>query len=78
MYRWGGREAVTGPDACHLQVGNIIVPNPLPPEGKREQFVDVYEMPSEMLSITEGDGAERVVQQFDILKYEVLPDGEGR
>jgi hypothetical protein len=75
LYRSGDREAVTGPDACHLQVGNIIVPNPMPPEGKREQFVDVYEMPGETLSITQGDRANRVVQQFDILKYEVLPDG---
>ncbi len=65
---------VTGPDACHLQVGRMIVPNPLPPPEKRNEFLDVFEMPTETLSITEGDGPDRVSQQFNILKYEVLPD----
>ena len=74
LYKWGDHDAVTGPEACHLQVGRLIVPNPLPAEGKRQEFVDVYEMPNETLSITEGDGPNRVSQQFDILKYEVLPD----
>ncbi len=74
LYKWGDHESVTGPEACHLQVGRMIIPNSLPPEGKRQEFVDVYEMSSETLSITEGDGADRVNQQFAILKYEVLPD----
>jgi hypothetical protein len=56
----------------------MIVPNPLPPDGKRQEFLDVYEMPSETLSITEGDGADRVIQQFAIVKYEVLPDNADR
>jgi hypothetical protein len=73
-YKWGERESVTGPEACHLQVGRLIVPNPLPDPEKRQEFIDVFEMPSETLSITEGDGADRVMQQFEILKYEVLPD----
>lgn len=77
-YKWGDHESVTGPEACHLQVGRMITPNPLPPDGKRQEFLDVYEMPSETLSITEGDGAERVMQQFAIVKYEVLPDNVDR
>jgi hypothetical protein len=56
----------------------LIILNPLPPEGKRQEFVDVYEMPGETLSITEGDGDNRVIQQCAILKYEVLPDNANR
>ena len=77
-YKWGDHESVTGPEACHLQVGRLIIPNPLPPAGKHNEFLDVFEMPSETLSITEGDGADRVMQQFAILKYEVLPDNANR
>jgi hypothetical protein len=77
-YTWGDHESITGPEACHLQVGRMIIPNPLPPGGKRQEFLDVYEMPSETLSVTEGDGADRVMQQFTIVKYEVLPDSADR
>jgi hypothetical protein len=73
LFKWGDHEAVTGPDACHLQVGRMMIPNPLP-AGKRNEFLDIFEMPDETLSITEGYGADRVMQQFRILKYEVLPD----
>jgi hypothetical protein len=75
-YQWGQHESLSGEDACHLQVGELIVPNPIPGEGKEQEFVDVYEMPQEMLSITEGHGDDRVSQRFKILKYEVLPDGK--
>jgi hypothetical protein len=74
LYKWGNHEAVYGPEARHLQVGRMIVPNPLPSPEKRSEFLDVFEMPDEVLSITEGSGADRVEQQFDILKYEVLSD----
>ena len=73
-YTWGKHDAVTGPDACHLNVGSLIVPNPLPPPEKRFEFVDVFEMADENLSITQGDGDDRVMQLFNIVKYEVLPD----
>ncbi len=73
-YHWANHETVTGPDACDLQVGNMIIPNPFPMKGKRQDFIDVMEMSGEVLAITKGDGAERVSQQFKILKYEVLPD----
>jgi hypothetical protein len=78
LFKWGDRESVTGPEACHLQVGRMIIPNPLPPAEKRQEFLDVFEMPDETLSITEGVGADRVTQQFIILKYEVLPDSDSR
>src|ERR1700733_1864410 len=72
FYKWGDHEAVRGPEACHLQVGRLIVPNLFPPPDKRQEFLGVSEMPEEVLSITEGDGPDRVLQQFNILKYEVL------
>ena len=74
FYKWADHEAVTGPDACQLQVGRMIVPNPFPPPEKRADFLDVFEMSSETLAVTEGYGPDRVSQQFNILKYEVLPD----
>jgi hypothetical protein len=73
FYKWGEHEAVEGPDACHLQVGRLIVPNTRPKN--LQDFLMVTEMPTEVLSITEGDGPDRVMQQFNILKYELLPDG---
>lgn len=74
FYQWGKHEAVKGADACHLQVGRLIVPNPLPSPDKRSEFLDVYEMPTETLAITEGNGDDRVEQQFSILRYEVVPN----
>lgn len=75
-YRWGNHESILSENACHLQVGKLIVPNPMQGKGKEQEFVDIYERPDEMLSITEGRGDDRVLQQFKILKYEVLPDGK--
>jgi hypothetical protein len=43
LYQWGDHEAVTGPAACHLQVGRMMIPNPLPPTGERNEFLDVDE-----------------------------------
>ncbi len=54
----------------------MIIPNPFPSPQKRQEFLDVYEMPTETLSVTEGVGANREMQQFAILKYEVLPDND--
>jgi hypothetical protein len=71
-YYLGNHEAVTGPDACDLQVGNMIIPNPFP--RKPQDFIDVIEDSSQVLAITKGYGADRVSQHFKILKYEVLPD----
>jgi hypothetical protein len=74
FYKWGDHEAVVGPDACNLRVGQMMVPNPFPGEGKRKDFLDIWEMSPDRLSITEGDGPDRVNQQFTILKEEVLSD----
>jgi hypothetical protein len=49
-------------------------PNPLP----RNTFLEVYEMADGILSINQGEGSNRVVQQFTILKYEVLSDNANR
>jgi hypothetical protein len=76
--KWDDHERIDGPDACHLQVGRMLIPNTVPPADKRYQFLDVYEMPNETLSITEGVGSDQLMQQFIILKYEVLPDNSNR
>ena len=73
-YRWGNHESILAENACHLQVGKLIVPNAMPGKGKEQEFLDIYEMPDEMLSITEGRGDDRVLQLFKIITYEVLPD----
>jgi hypothetical protein len=78
LWKWGDREPVTGPEACHLEVGRLIIPNDSPPPGKPAEFLDVMEMANEKLSILEGDGDDRVMQQFTILEYEVLPDTDTR
>ena len=76
FYKWGNHEKVTGPDACNLQVGNMIIPNRFPPEGKRQDFVDVAELGGDVLAVATGApfGDDRVEQQFRILKYEVLSE----
>ena len=57
----------------------MMIPSPFPSAGKRNEFLDIYEQASvdEKLVITEGDGVDRVMQEFTILKYEVLPDNAG-
>jgi hypothetical protein len=78
--QWGDHEAITGPDACNLPVGQMMMTQAdrfFPPAGKRDEYlIDTYvdELPDDVLSITEGKGADRVIQQFKILKDEVLPD----
>ena len=74
FYKWGDHEAVFGPQACDLQVGQMMVPNPFPGEGKRKDFLDIYERSADNLYITRGDGPDRVHQQLTILKEEVLGD----
>ena len=78
FFKWGDHDAVAGPEACHLDVGRMMIPNSLSPTKKDEPFLDFFEMPSETLAITEGEGADQVQQQFTIVKYEVLPDNDNR
>jgi len=41
--------------------------------GKRgKDFLDIYEMSPDRLAITEGDGPDRVSQQFVVLKQELV------
>jgi hypothetical protein len=70
FYKSGTHEPVSGPDACNLQVGRLIVPNMLAKD--RKKFLDVYEMSTDRISITEGDGDDRIMQQFTVMKYDLL------
>ena len=72
LYKWGEHETVNGPDACHLQVGRLIVPSLGSGNADKNHFITVFEMPNEILSITEGSGDDRVMQQFKILSYDVV------
>jgi hypothetical protein len=63
-FHWGNHELVTGPDACDLQVGSMLIPNPFP--RKPQDFIDVIEDSSQVLGITKGYGADQVSQQFKI------------
>lgn len=72
FYKWGEHETVDGPDACHLQVGRLIVPSLESGNADKDHFITVFEMPNETLSITEGSGDDRVMQQFKILSYSLL------
>jgi hypothetical protein len=74
----GNGERVTGPNACELRVGRLMVPNTSPGKGKKEDFLDIFEIGSDTLFVTEGDGPDRVDQGFNILKQEVLPAGSSR
>jgi hypothetical protein len=76
FFVWGNRRPVDGPEACHLDVGRLIVPHLTSPKDHPESNVDVFEMPDQVLSITEGIGDDHTTQQFRILKYELLPDSE--
>ncbi|MGA9669973.1 MAG: hypothetical protein WBQ94_12240 [Terracidiphilus sp.] len=72
FYKWGEHETVDGTDACHLQVGRLIVPSLESGNADKNHFITVFEMPDETLSITEGSGDDRVMQQFKIVSYNVV------
>ena len=76
-YRLGEQPPVLGPGACHLLVGRSIIPHLAPDRAHRKEFVDVFEMPNGVLSVTEGDGSDQVTQQFKILRYEVVKKQSG-
>jgi hypothetical protein len=71
FYQWGSHEAVTGPEACHLRVGRLMIPNML--SRNTAAFLNIFET-DEVLSIEEGYGADRTLQYFNIVRYEVVPD----
>jgi hypothetical protein len=75
FYKWGDHEPVIASHACDLRVGELIVPHHAPDaDGSYANFVDVFEMSPDRLSIDQGDGPNQVNQQFVVVKNEVLPD----
>ena len=70
FYKWADHEAVSGPTACNLRVGQMLVWNGVPKDPR--DFLDIWEMPPDTLVITQGDGPDQVQQQFTILKEEVI------
>jgi len=61
---------VTGPNACHLQVGKFI---PFSRSAKDGEFVQVTQT-GDWLGITEGEGENQVCQTFAILAIEEMHD----
>jgi hypothetical protein len=73
LYKRGQNATDYGPDACDLKVGRLLVPNHFPPAEKPEDFLLISEF-AKVLAINEGQGASSVMQQFIILKDDVLSD----
>ena len=73
FYKWGDHATVTGPGACDLQVGRFMVPKLTKADDPFESTY-IWELSADRLAITDGDGPDRVSQQFVILKNEVLPN----
>ena len=73
FYKWGDRESVSGPNACSLNVGRLMVPKYVFDEkGTIKTQLYIFE-DSDRLSIIEGVDDDRISQQFFILKNEVIP-----
>ena len=73
-YKWGSRERVTGPTACSLRVGSLMIPRYAKDEkGNVKTILYMFEDP-DYLSIIEGDGDDRIMQGLRILKNEVVPE----
>ena len=69
-YKWANRQEVRGATACALAVGQVIVPKVMP--DKPEEFVDVYAQ-NDFLTITQGEGQDRVMQGFAVLSATLEP-----
>jgi len=75
LYKRGEHESQIGPHACDLRVGELLVSKHSPDEqGTYRDFVDIWEMSNDRLSIDRGEGANRVLQHFVILKSEMVQD----
>jgi hypothetical protein len=70
FYKWGQRERVEGPAACNLRVGDTLIPNLLPQ--KKADFLDVWQLNSEILIVVQGDGDDKVEQHFWIKSSTVV------
>jgi hypothetical protein len=76
-YHWQGHDQVTGGNACSLAVGGGMV-EPLQRLAHPEKagnvklpLIDVME--ADTVAVTEGDGADEVIQLFKIKRDEVQP-----
>lgn len=70
-YEWGDREMVKGPDSCSIHVGQVLVPKH---DAKDPQaFVDVDGSQNDWLTITVGNGQDRVMQGFKVLSAQLEP-----
>ena len=63
FYHLDKKQIDSGTDACDLTVGETIVPNPF--GQKPAPFLDVWPR-GDKLSITSGDGDNRVIEQFTV------------
>lgn len=70
FYKAHSHPTVSGPTACDLTAGERIVPNPL--QMRPGEYVDVWPR-QDVLSITRGDGKDRVEEQFTIKSAKNLP-----
>jgi hypothetical protein len=71
-YKLGDHDFLKGSDVCDLQVGQLISTFIPKKDADREHvFIDASD---NQLYIARGDGDQKIVQFFDILKYEMLPD----
>lgn len=74
FYKWGDRERVSGPDACSLTVGGLMMPRYMSDDKNNAKTVLYMFEDPDYLSIVEGDGDDRVAQGFRILKNDVVPE----
>ena len=73
-YQWGHRDPVTGPNACGLLVGRYIQDRySLKQNEAQLGHLYIFEDPNmDILTIMEGDGDDRVSQQFKVIESRVL------
>ena len=74
FYHWANHEAVKGPTACDLTVGEEIAPNPL--QNRPGGFLDVWPR-QDTLSIPKGTGNDQIIEQFTIRSAKVVPYAAG-
>jgi hypothetical protein len=69
--KWPDHEG-SGKDACHLQVGELMVPTLSPSEVKAGHPVIAMEWNDGSLTFEEGSGTNEVYQSFEIKKSEII------
>jgi hypothetical protein len=74
-YKRDDHESVKGTTACDLHVGQRIVKNVFPGEGRDNTFLDISEISADTLLIRYGRGENTVWEQFHILRSDVLQRG---